>query len=108
MPPPDFSGLMASFERGDYNITNHGFQEMGHDRVTVATLEATLSRDAPEIVEDYPYDERGPCCLILGWTPIGDPLHAVIGYNGDTPDVVTVYSPPDLNIWESDFRTRRN
>lgn len=107
MPPPDFAGLLALFEQGDYHITNHGFQAMGNDHVTVAILEASLGQDAPEIIEDYPDDDRGPCCLILWWTPIGEPLHAVIGYDGDRPDVVTVYSPPDPNIWESDFRTRR-
>ena len=78
-----------------------------HDQVTIAALENTLGGDAPEIVEDYPNHHLGPCCLILAWTPSNVPLHAVVGYRGDIPDVVTVYSPPDSNEWESDFRTRR-
>lgn len=108
MPPSDWPALLASFAQGVYNVTIHGFQEMGRDQITIDTLESTLGRNAPELLEDYPDDYRGPCCLILAWTPNNVPLHAVIGYGGDSPDVVTVYSPPDLVIWEPDFRTRRN
>jgi hypothetical protein len=108
MPPPDWSALVGSFVHGVYNITTHGFQEMGHDRITIETLESSLSKDAPELLEDYPDEDLGPCCLIPAWTPNNVPLHTVIGYGGDSPDVITVYSPPDLQQWESDFRTRRN
>ena len=108
MPSLDLSELMEFFTRGDYNITLHGYEEMGHDHITVATLETTLGGDAPELVEDNPNDTRGPCCLVLAWTPNGVAFHALIGYGGDYPDVITVYSPPDLSIWEPDFRTRRN
>jgi hypothetical protein len=99
---------MAYFAQGLYSLTVHGFQEMRHDHITVATLEYALGRDAPELLEDYPDRDVGPCCLVLAWSRNNVALHAVVGYGGDYPDIVTVYSPPDLKIWESDFRTRRS
>lgn len=108
MPPPDFTALMASFDEGVYHLTIHGYQEMGHDNITIAALENALGRNAPELIEDYPDDDLGPCCLVLAWFPNNLALHAVIGYGGDYPEIITVYSPPDPNIWEPDFRTRRN
>lgn len=106
--PPDWSTLIVSFAQGEYNITNHGYQAMGNDSVTIQVLEDALGRDAPELIEDYPGDERGPCCLILAWSQGGAPLHAVVGYNGDQHELITVYSPPDPTLWEPDLRTRRN
>lgn len=108
MPSRDFSALMAFFTQGVYHITVHGYQEMGHDHVTIATLENALGRDAPELLEDYPDHDLGPCCLVLAWRPNNVALHAVVGYGGDYPDIVTVYSPPDLKIWKPDCRTRRD
>jgi len=105
--PPDLQVLVGHFYRGVYNITTHGYSEMQNDGITVSLLEATLGVDEPEVIEDYPHDQWGPCCLILAWTPTQVPLHAVIGYGGDIPDVITVYSPPDTEVWEEDFRTRR-
>lgn len=105
--PPDLQALMGYFGRGVYNITTHGYSEMENEGITVSLLEAALVDDEPEVIEDYPNGERGPCCLVLAWTPTQVPLHAVVGYGGDRPDVVTVYSPPDTEVWEDDFRTRR-
>lgn len=107
MPPLEWDILIGSFAQGVYNITKHGYEEMGHDHITVQFLEDALGRDAPELIEDYPNDYRGSCCLILAWSQGAVPVHAVVGYNGDLPELITVYSPPDLTIWESDFRTRR-
>jgi hypothetical protein len=83
MLSPDLSELMDSFARGVYNVTIHGYQEKLHDQITIATLESTLGKDDPEVLENYPDNEQGPCCLVLAWTPKNVPLHAVIGYGGD-------------------------
>ncbi len=66
-------------------------------------LEEALCHDAPEIIEDYPDDVRGPACLVLGWADLARPLHVVVGY-GDIPgadvpvEVCTVYEP-DPRQW---------
>jgi len=98
--------LVAFFSLGRYNITKHGFDEMGNDGVTTAYLESVIVDDQPDVIEDYPTDIRGPCCLVLAWDTIGQPLHTVIGYGGALPSVITVYRP-SATRWESDFRTRR-
>ena len=64
--------------------------------VKAKDLEEAVCRDSPEIIEDYPDDERGPACLVLGWADLARPLHVVIGYGfmADVAiEVVTVYEP---------------
>ena len=106
MPPP-LCVIRQGFISGWYNITTHGYEEMANDGITVARLEAALGQDEPEIIEDYPNDERGPCCLILAWADPASPIHAVVGYGGDKPDLVTAYGPPNMDRWREDYRTRR-
>ena len=60
-----------------------------------------------EIVEQYLDDTPFPICLILGNCEVGKPLHIVIGLNaGVLCCMITVYRP-DLDKWESDFKTRK-
>ena len=57
-----------------------------------------------EIIEDYPYNEPDPCCLMLG--TLEKPLHVVCGIADEILIVITVYHP-DAPVWNDDFKTRR-
>ncbi len=47
-----------------------------------------------EILENYPEDQRGHSCLVLGYTRDGKALHAVCGYDpSGTLVIITVYFP---------------
>lgn len=66
-----------------------------------------------EIIEDYPLEQSNksetsyPSCLILGITADKcKKLHVVIGYNEETIIIITAYYP-DLEHWNSDYKTRR-
>lgn len=104
----DLPSIVESFVNKQYNITKHAWFEMGNDEITVQMLVQALGFDVPEVIEDYPDNERGPCCLILAWTQNGRPIHACVGYGGDKPEVITTYRP-DLNPlrWDSDYHSRR-
>jgi hypothetical protein len=70
-------------------------------------LEALRSEQA-EIIEDYPDQFYGPCCLILGWWGEQRPLHVVLA----TSHPLRVISAWDPSVdskqrWEPDFKTRR-
>ena len=106
---PNLQTITAWFARGAYTITTHGSNEMGKDNVSVLELEWCLIDDEPEIIEEYPDDPRGPCCLILAWNQVGRPVHTCVGYGGTRPLVITVYRP-DLEParWENGFNTRRD
>ena len=59
-------------------------------------------------IEDYPEDVPYPSALFLGWVE-GKPLHVVAAL--DAPAqwayIITAYEP-DLEHFESDYRTRKS
>ena len=58
------------------------------------------------IIEDYPEDQRGASCLILGL--VGErPLHVVCGrLDAEEVLIITTYEP-DSTEWEDDWTTRK-
>lgn len=76
--------------------------------ITLEDLDAAICGDAPEIIENYPADERGAACLVLGMIDLARPLHALVGYGEDPDgyiDILNVYEP-DADKWY-DYRKRR-
>lgn len=93
--------IREAFCQGTYLFTTTGLPKMLKLDIKAQDLEEAICRDAPEIIEDYPEDPRGPACLVLGWVNLARPLHIVVGY-GLIPEiaieVVTVYEP-DSRQW---------
>ena len=58
------------------------------------------------IIEICPDDYPLPSVLIFGHTINGKPLHVVVGMDDALIWLITVYYP-SLDIWESDFMTRK-
>lgn len=101
--------IVESFANKLYDITTHGSTEMDNDKITTQLLEEAIGSDKPKIMEDYPLNNRGPSCLILGWTTeYKRPIHVCIGYAGSKPEVITAYRP-DLSPrkWTQGFCKRR-
>ena len=67
-----------------------------------------LCDDEPQIIEDYPTDPRGSCCLIWGTTSSGRIGHLVCGYSPGYR-VITAYFPADTqpDRWEDNYRRRK-
>ena len=61
-----------------------------------------------KIIEEYPDDYPLPSCLVLGYTQMRRPIHAVVAIDEEEPMlwVITVYEP-DLFEWEEGFDKRR-
>ena len=74
--------------------------------LTSQDIEAAIGRDAPEIVEDYPEDPRGSCCLVRGELDDGRVLH-VLCTPTDPVFLITCYWP-DPDPWDVTFRFRRS
>ncbi len=104
--PADLSWIIAQVRAEAYNITVHGYEEIDNDGITVEMLEEAICHDMPEVIEDYPTDPRGACCLILARTSSNMSIHVVIGYAGHAPGIITVYLP-DPTKWMEGFRRRR-
>lgn len=101
--------IREAFCRRTYILTTTGTMKLLKRDIAAEQVEDAICGDAPEIIEDYPEDERGPACLVLGWADLARPLHVEVGY-GLTPGAVialiTAYEP-DASKWYPDLRTRR-
>ncbi len=58
-----------------------------------------------EVIEDYPKDARGHCCLLFGFGDRVRPIHVVCAPKEDYLAIITAYLP-DEDEWSSDFRKR--
>ena len=58
-------------------------------------------------IEEYPDDYPLPSCLVLGYTRLRKPIHAVVAIDEGEPMlwVITVYEP-DLSEWEEGVEKR--
>ena len=73
----DIAWIRAQVRRGEYEVTGHAEEERQADKISVEEIERALLTGT--ILEDYPNDRRGPCCLVLGYGQEGYPIHMVCG-----------------------------
>jgi hypothetical protein len=99
--------IKALVERGDVQISDHGYDELAADVISVRDVVTGLS--GAEVLEEYPDYSKGPSVLVLEYNAKGDPIHAVWGIpkSAEGPAVlVTAYRPDPLR-WTKDFRRRK-
>jgi hypothetical protein len=87
--------------------SRHAIAELVGDELDRIQVEEALK--ASEVIEDYALLHRPPPdCLVLGWLPDEEPVHAVIAIDKakDRLFVITVYKPSPEE-WENDWRTRK-
>ena len=72
--------------------------------ISANDVEASIQNGS--IIEEYPDDYPFPSCLIMGKTATNDVLHVVCSIGDDKLWIITVYEP-NLDEWESDYRTRK-
>ena len=104
----DISAIRRAFCEGTYDFTDHGASSLLKRGINERDVVAAICHDAPEVIEDYPADGRGPACLVLGWVDLARPLHVEVGYgrkSSDWVDVITVYEP-DADRWYNHRRRR--
>jgi len=101
--------IRAAFCDQNYFFTTTGLPKILKRGLSPIDLEEAICRDAPEIIEDYPNDDPGPACLVLGWAALERPLHVVVGY-GISQDVaievVTAYEPEPPEWYNPRVRRR--
>ncbi len=115
------SGLRANrktidmgFNRGQFNdaIRNgviewqrHALERMMERGISRESVKSVLLNG--EIIEDYSHDGPFPSALFFGLIQ-GEPVHAVAAFDSESGCcfVITAYRP-DLDHFESDYRTRR-
>lgn len=76
---------------GMYRVTQHAHQEMVHEQIGLNDVLAAPQRG--EILEHYPQHRRGACCLVVGETDKGRPLHIFCTTAQPLLILITVYEP---------------
>jgi uncharacterized protein DUF4258 len=100
----DLDAIKAKFRRNEFEFSKHAVDQTLIRRITVQELREAVATS--EVIEDYPADKYGPCCLLLGFTTAGRPLHVQVSYpSRPLIRVVTIYQP-DPERWV-DHRYRR-
>ena len=59
-----------------------------------------------EVIEDYPNDQRGHSCLLLGFGAAGRPIHVACAPKGEYLAIITAYVP-DPRLWTAAWTRRR-
>jgi hypothetical protein len=104
------SGLWQQFAAlitaGDVRISEHGYDALADDGLTVDELLA--GANSAVVVEECPEYPKGAAVLVLQRAVDGSPVHAVWGvprgYN--RPVVLVTAYKPDPTLWNETF-TRR-
>jgi hypothetical protein len=112
----DIAGLQDAIRQDQLFASGHAAREALADGINVDAVWASLAQTAIEVIEDYPNEPRGPCCLLLCFVQ-GRPIHTVISYPSkryaaqrqvnSLAFMVTIYRP-DLrpHEWTPDYRVR--
>jgi len=85
------SRIKSQTAAGAFRVTQHAQQEMTEEDITLDEVLAAVQRS--EILEHYPQHRRGACCLLVGFTEKGRPLHIVCTTARPLLILITVYEP---------------
>ena len=102
-----FTAIKELVAIGKVRISDHGYDELAADNLTVRDILAGLANG--QVVEDYPDYPKGPCVLLLQYDGQGRPVHVVWGIPAGyvEPAVVVTAYRPDPRRWTDDFKRRR-
>ncbi len=77
---------------GEWVLSRHARIRAGQRKIRDFDLVIAIANG--EIIEDYPEDQRGHSCLVLGHTRDGQPIHSVCAFDpSGTLILVTAYFP---------------
>ncbi|HIH96984.1 MAG TPA: DUF4258 domain-containing protein [Thermoplasmata archaeon] len=97
--------IREKVRKNEYEISFHAEKERYAEDILISDLEDAVYNG--EILEDYPDDARGSCCLVLGHSK-NRSIHIVCGY---TPQkwirIITVYIPKRPK-WIDEKRRSKN
>ena len=98
------AAIRKAFDSRRYVVTLHAVRQAEERKIAIQELEEAVRSADAEIIENYPEDERGPSCLLLGVTMNGRVLHIQLSHP-PAVWVITTYEPSD-DKW-TDAKTRR-
>lgn len=76
---------------GNFVPSGPAVDEMAAENISYLEMREAMANC--EMIEDYHDANRGPCCLVGGFTASGRPLHIVCTSARSTMKIITVYEP---------------
>jgi hypothetical protein len=100
----DIEIIREKIGRGRYTISFTHTEKLRQRRIKAEDMERALKTG--KLIEDYPEDQRGASCLILGF--VGErPLHVFCGrLDAEEILIITAYEPDPVE-WEDGWTTRK-
>lgn len=103
----DIQRIRDKILTGDWVISRHARVRAGQRKIRDFDLVIAIANG--EIIEDYPEDQRGHSCLVLGQTWDGQPIHSVCAFDpSGTLVIVTAYFPEPPKWKDPKTRGRNN
>jgi hypothetical protein len=101
----DIQSIRSKIKAGKYVISFTHTEKVRLRKIGAEEIEEAMLGGT--IIEPYPDDPRGPCCLIFGLSKHRGPLHISCGrLEEDEVLIITAYEP-DPKEWEADCKTRK-
>jgi len=83
----------------------HAIRQMSRPDRMISRLDIRSVIFDGEVIEDYPEDQRGHSCLMLGFDATKRAIHVVCSPKNEYLAVITAYLP-DIDEWSDDYRFR--
>ncbi len=102
----DLATLRKTVREGRIEWRKHALQRLAERGIAQRDVLDVLQ--SGERIEDYPDDTPYPSALFLGFVA-SKPLHAVAAFDeiNQIAYIITAYEP-SLEVFEKDYKTRRN
>jgi hypothetical protein len=84
----------------------HAVRQMARPDRMISTGEVKQTVIKGEMVEDYPDDNRGHSCLLMGRGVKERPIHVVCSPKEDYLAIITAYLPSEQE-WKNNFKERK-
>ena len=85
----------------------HALRQMNRPDRMIRASEVRAVIERGELIEDYPNDQRGHSCLLLGKGDMARTIHVVCSPKDEYLAIITAYLP-DPNEWDAEFHERKS